>query len=145
MKKNRVVGFAISIAVLAASSAAIAGFCESAPQFTWTSQARCSGSDSNKGFSQGAVVAPPNPEARLAVNLVVSVPGGSPDSATALGLKSDNSAAGSQECDTGSGTPGCRICGAVDQNPSPNFSGLSPTPAFDVCTEAVKHKVFITF
>jgi hypothetical protein len=126
------------------ASSAEAGSCSSStsPYTPWSSTARCSGANSNLGFSRG-VNAQGTTNARLQADLQFNTPGGAADSANAYGFKSNGLISGTPPCASGSGTPGCILCAASDTNTAPGASpGQSPT---GVCSTATQHWLVMVF
>ena len=128
-------------AVAVATGSARAASCIS-PFATWNNFGRCTGANSNLGFSHG-IGAQGTTSATLEADMTFPVSGGSADSAEALGFNNNNKVVGTAPCQQGSGTPGCILCVAIDKDTSPG-AATAKSPA-GVCNQATKHEVVIVF
>jgi hypothetical protein len=126
------------------ASSAEAGSCASPmnPYTPWSSTARCSGANSNLGFSRG-LNAQGSTSARLQADLQFNTPGGGSDSVQAFGIQGNGKISGTPPCASGSGTPGCILCAAIDTNATPGAApGQSPV---GVCSTATQHLAVVQF
>jgi hypothetical protein len=83
---------------------------------------------------------PPAAGASLRVNMQQAVPGGAGDQALAYGFNNQNLIVGTPNCVLGQ--PGCTICEAWDSDNGPGSEDYAPAGS---CTNAKKHKLYLTF